>query len=417
VGAMNALAWVAQGFDAARIERTWLRVGPSSIGFRWTTLLLRVAGAFLAVWSALEVVLTLLGSADPGVARLLLRRAATGEAPSWAYDMLAWLVMGAVGTAVALLAPRAEVLLANASAAGDPERWQRGFGRVLVVGLAAHLATRLFGWPWPHRFSATVLLVGGLLWLANRQGGSGRWFRETLVRLLPESGGRGLWRGLSRRRVLESMIAEGDPTRLTSGRVRVLMPAFAVDTGRMCYFVNWCAEPVFREVVERTLGEVVTLGVPDDLVQAAAASSAIPVLFQPVRVSGREFVDASLFSSFVVRASVAAGADALLVVLMSPEGSSGPPSEELNLFEVGARFLELGSWRDLRCELGALPAPWSRDGDPASVCVVEPDTALPGGLLRFEPREAVELVRRGEEDAWRALERAGWLEPAAARVP
>ena len=34
------------------------------------------------------------------------------------------------------------------------------------------------------------------------------------------------------------------------------------------------------------------------------------------------------------------------------------------------------------------------------------------GARRFEPREALELVRRGEEDAWRALERAGWLEPA-----
>ena len=412
VGAMNGLAWVAQGFDSARLERTWLKTDPSSIGFRWTTLIVRVAGAFLAAWATVEIVVTLLGSADTGVGHLFFRRATSAEPPSWAFDSLAWLALGVSGAAAALLAPRAEAWLASASAAGDPERWQRWFGRALVAGTAVHLLTWGLDWPWPHRFSATVLLLCGAVWLANRQGRSGHWLRATLARLLPESGGRGLWRGFARRRVLESLIAEGDPARLTSGRVRLLMPAFAVDTGRMCYFVNWSPEPAFRMALDRTLGDVVPLESPDDLIQAAAASSAIPMLLQPVCVNGRDFVDASLFSSQVVRATVAAGADALLVVLTSPGGTPQLPSEDLNLFEVGSRFLELGSWRDLRCELGTLPPPWSRDGRPASVCVIEPGTALPGGILHFEPREAVELVRRGEQDAWRALEVAGWLASA-----
>jgi predicted acylesterase/phospholipase RssA len=414
VGAMNAVAWVAQGFEAGQLERTWLRVGPSSIGFRWTTLILRVAGFFLAAFAAMEIVLSLFGSANTGLARLFFRRVAAVGAPPWAADSLAWLVVGAVGLMAALVAPRAEAWLASASQAGDPERWQRWFGRVFAVALAVHLLTWAFAWPWPHRFSATVLFVGGLVWLANRQGRSGHWLRLLLARLLPESGGRGLWRGDARRRVLGSLIADGDSSRLVSGSVRLLLAAVAVDTGRMCYFVNWhsTAEP-FREAVDRTLGEIEVLEEPGDVVQAAWASSAIPILFQPVRVHGREFADAGLFSSQVVHATVAAGADALLVVLMSPAVYPQVASDRMHLFEVGTRLFELGGWRDLRSELGSLSSPWARDGDPARVCVVEPETMLPGSMLHFEPREAVELVRRGEEDAWRALARAGWLEPAA----
>ena len=45
----------------------------------------------------------------------------------------------------------------------------------------------------------------------------------------------------------------------------------------------------------------------------------------------------------------------------------------------------------------------------ARVCVVEPAAPLPGGVMDFTPGRAAELIQRGEEDAWAALERAGWL--------
>ena len=33
--------------------------------------------------------------------------------------------------------------------------------------------------------------------------------------------------------------------------------------------------------------------------------------------------------------------------------------------------------------------------------------------IDIDPKNSAELMRRGEEDAWRAHERAGWLEPQA----
>jgi len=418
VGAINAVAWVAQGFETDRLERTWLRLGPSSIGLRRTTLTLRLAGSLLAMLAALEIALALFGSPETGLARQLLHLRAAPQAPSWVYDALAWLVVGAIGLVAALLAGPAESWFANAALAGDPERWERWFGRALLVALGAHLGAWVFGWPWPHRFGATVLLVGGLVWLANRRGRAGQWLRLALARLFPESGGRGLWRGLARRRLLAGMVAEGVPSRLVSGEVRLLVSAVAVESGRMCYFVNWDpVEPGFARAVDQAMGEVQVLRDPAEMLEAAAASSAIPMVFQPVRFRGRDYLDAGMFSGQPLHAAAAAGADALLVVIMSPSVCPRPSSEEMNLFEVGSRLFELASWRDLRSEFGTLPPPWSREGDPARICVVEPESLLPGGLLRFEPREALELVRRGEEDAWRALERAGWLAPEGAAEP
>jgi hypothetical protein len=98
----------------------------------------------------------------------------------------------------------------------------------------------------------------------------------------------------------------------------------------------------------------------------------------------------------------------------------------VSLFEMGGLLLELANWRDLQTELRSLPSDWTRvaardaSGDvtaPARVCVVEPDSALPGGLYGFGRANAIELMRRGEADAWLALERAGWLLPAPGPPP
>ena len=416
VGAINAVAWVAHGFRTAALERTWARVSPGTIGLRWTSLSLRALGLLIALIAALELVLTLVGSDELAVARLVLHRAAdSAHMPSTLWDVMAWIITGALGWLLARTARRAEDWLSRYHGRTDPQALYNGFGWALLIAAVIHVATWVFGWPWPHRFSATVLVIGGIGWLANRPGNTGDWVRSLFVRLSPESGGRGLWRGLARTRLLQALVARGDPGLIVSPDVHLLVNAVAVDTGRMCYFLNWKHPSTrFQDAIECALGEFVELTWPEEMVLAASASSAIPVLFQPVRIVGREFVDAGMFSSQAIHAVIADGADAVLTVLMSPVLCPTPNRTDLHLFEVGARLLELGNWRDLRTEMKSLSPRWSREGDPARLCVVEPDCTLPGGLLRFDPHDTAELVRRGEQDAWRALEAAGWLAPAAA---
>jgi predicted acylesterase/phospholipase RssA len=169
---------------------------------------------------------------------------------------------------------------------------------------------------------------------------------------------------------------------------------------------------VFESKLRDELGEVLHVRDAAMMVDAAVASSAIPGLFQPERVAGRDFVDAGGFSNQPLHVAIAHGADALLVVLLSPSAAPTPAPPPADVAALGGRLLELANWRDLQTELRHMPEGWSRTGDPARVCVIEPVDPLPASLLSFEPERAAVLIELGERDAWRTLEAAGWLEPA-----
>jgi hypothetical protein len=230
--------------------------------------------------------------------------------------------------------------------------------------------------------------------------------------LMPETGGRGLWGGVPRRRVIEKMVASGDPSLLVGPNTGLVIGALAVDSGRVCHFVSWPnAGREFEERVRTELGEVVSMRTPEDAIRAAVASSAIPGVFEPERIDGRDFVDAGGFSNQPLHVALAGGADAVIVVLLTPSQTPTPAPPPDGLFSLAGRLLELANWRGLQMELRQLPAGWTRDGDPARVCVVEPSRALPGSVLGFDPAQASQLITLGEQDAWAAFERAGWLEP------
>jgi predicted acylesterase/phospholipase RssA len=284
----------------------------------------------------------------------------------------------------------------------------------VLLGLwVLYAAIWALGLPWPHRFSASVLLVTTLVWLANRPGQSNRWARLLTQAFLPETRGRGLWSAAGRRRVVERMVAAGEVRRLVDPGTRLVLSALAVDTGRIAHFVSGPPpDDAFVRRLEAELGEVIHVRDPAEVLEAALASSAIPGIFEPVRVRGRDFVDPGGFANQPLHVAIAAEADAVLVVLLSPSGRPSPSAPPRSLFGLAGRLLEVANWRDMQAELRNLPPGWSRDERPSRICVVEPDSALPGGVLGFDPAHAAELIGRGEEDAWRALERAGWLEPA-----
>lgn len=414
IGAVNAVAWVAHGQRTAPIEHAWRTLNPRHLGLRWLGLALRLFGALTAVLGLLEVFLTLAGSREMSGAYWIWKKSSARlDLASTQLDVTSWLVMAAIGVLVALLARPIEDWLARGEGFGDPDRGPRLLGRV-ALGLAlVHLVVWAMGWPWPHRFSATAVLVATVTWLASGPGRTGHWVRHLALGLMPETAGRGLWSGRSRRRVIAELVARGLPSRLVAGSPELIVSALAVDTGRTCHFVNWPhPSDAFVMRVAAELGEVVPLRTAEEVISAAVASSAIPGVFEPERFDGRLFVDAGGFSNQPLHVVLANDADAVLVVLLTPSQSPPSTTAPSNVVELGGRLLELANWRDLQTELANLPAGWSRDGSPARVCVVEPLRPLPGGLLGFDPAQAGHLAALGEADAWRALEQAGWVERA-----
>jgi hypothetical protein len=381
---------------------------------RWMTLALRALGGSVFAIACLEVVLTLAGSHELRMSHWLkLPGPENADILSIVLDAASWLVVGVVG----LLCLRLSRPIDNLLAGVVPPHWSRGWRIGVGVLAVVHVGAWVFGYPWPQRFSATVIAAGLLVWVVNRPGSTGEALRALLLRLMPETGGRGLWGSRARRRLVESLLREGQSARLLDPSVHLLMSACGVDDGRMRYFVNWDVDARFAREVESALGDVVRMRTAEDCVTAAVASSAIPVLFEPVPIAGRDHVDGGVFSNQPLHAVLADEADAVIVVLLTPSAGPSPIGERMNLLALGARLLELANWRDLQTELRSLPPGWTRDARPARVCVVEPREPLAGGVLGFEPERARGHIARGEADAARALREAGWWtpEPDAAR--
>jgi len=328
-------------------------------------------------------------------------------------DALAWGMVATIGWLAAKISRPAETWLANFEDAADPARVSWWLGIALIAGGIVHLVTWGTGVPWPHRFSATLLIAGALAWFGTRPGASGERLRAMIARWLPETQGRGLWGDAARKQLVQKLVRSGNSSLLTEGNTLLVMTALALDSGRIVHFFSGPEPgPGFEERVERGLGEAIRLISPAQVIAAAVASSAIPLAFEPVRISGREFVDAGQFSNQPLAAVHAARADAAIVVLLAP--TEEPPRAQPNehLLALGARLIEIGHWRSLQQELRELPEEWSaaHGHRPARVVVVAPAEPLPGSLIGFDPSRSKQLIRSGECDAWKALRDAGWVD-------
>ncbi len=413
IGAINAVVWLAHGRDTKALEETWRKMRPSNIGLQWVALALRAAGSFAVAVALLEILLTFIGSRELSGSYWIWKKASARlDLVSTQLDVWAWVFAATVGATLVFLSRPIEGWLSRGVPGGDPHRARQLLGRVALGAFALHMLVWVMAWPWPHRFSASLVILLGIAWLGSGEGGFAHALRRMGLGLMPETRGRGLWGGVPRRRVIEKLVAAGDPSRLVGAGTGLVIGALSVDSGRVCHFVSWPgASRDFEERVRAELGEVVPMRTPQDAIRAAVASSAIPGVFEPERIDGRDFVDAGGFSNQPLHVALAGGADAVIVVLLTPSHTPTPAPPPDGLFSLAGRLLELANWRDLQMELRQLPEGWSRDGDPARVCVVEPQRPLPGSVLGFDPEQAGQLIGIGEQDAWAAFERAGWLEP------
>lgn len=415
VGALNAVVWLAHGFKTQILERAWRRIRASSIGMSWFTLGMRALGVFLVILAAVEILLTLSGSPElkilTGFQRL---RDAWGFGfASLVFETVAWTLLGALGYAMAFLTRRLEGVLAHAAPMAESIAGQWWLDVALVTLAILYPVALYLKLPWPWRFHGLLLVFLTAVWLANGPGRSRQWVRGLFLGLMPETQGRGLWQSAARRHLVDRLVRAGDPNRLFDPKVHLIISACSVRDGRMSYFINWDdPSETFRERIREALGDVVPLARPRDVIDATTAASAVPVLFEPVRFRGHEYLDGGIFSNQPIHAVMADGADAMLLVLVSPSSGPRSPTRSASVVELGSRLQELANWRDLQTELRQLPESWTRAQTPARLCVVEPAKALPGWMFAFDPETATRLIEQGEADAWKALERAGWLAPA-----
>lgn len=423
IGAINAVSWLSSNYDAGPIEKVWRESRAEALGVQWVSLAIRVTGAFTALVCVLELVLTAVGSREFSGANWLWRDTSTqADLLSVQLDLTLWILLGLVSAVTALYARRIARRIDRGAAGTDPERLRKNLRNLFLAVGVLYLVVWVMGWPWPHRFHTAVLFLLALAWIASSPGRLGRWTRGMALGLMPETGGRGLWSGRARRRILDRIVAAGDGSRLTGPGTGLVISALAIDTGRIGHFVSWPdPTPDFEQRIDQELGEVIPVRSAADIIDAAVASSALPGIFQPERACGRDFVDPGGFSNQPLHVAIAHGVDAMIVVVLVPSASPSEAPPPADVVALGGRLLELSNWRDLQTELRHLPEGWERKESPARICVVEPVVSLPANVLAFDPERVGELIALGRRDAWSALSRAGWLaeasplEPAAPR--
>ncbi len=411
VGALNAVGWVALGGRTKPLMRMWRGLNASGLGLRWSTLGVRIAGAFLAGLGAAELAMSLAGP-DNLSAWMRGRLKPPPALVPGSSDLVAWLFLLGLGLLLLRGTRWAETMLALWPIGRRVVPARRFMAWLTLMLLALPVLAVLFSWSWPFRANLVLTGVCAASWMVLRfPGRAGALFQAILLRTLPDTRGSGLWSGAARQRIVDNLVGEGDVHRLA--RKRIILSACALDSGTVTYFVNWPTDP---ERFARRMGQpqdrVVVLDQPEEVLAAAMASSALPLVFEPVLLRGERYVDSAMLSNQPLQASLAAGADAALVVLLSSI-TTGPRVPLTNLFSVGARLLEIGQLRDARMDLQRLPPSWRESSRPRPLCIVEPSSALPGGVLGFDPRRHGRLMERGRHDAWRALELAGWLVPAS----
>jgi len=415
IGAVNAVAWLAAGYDAGPIERVWRSARGETLGVQWVSLVLRVTGAFLVVMATFQAVLRLVSSSAFFVQWVWHRPGIEIGQDSVMLDVLVWVMLALIGALMAIFARRVAGGLDQRPVSVDPARARLWLGRAMWIAVGFYLLMWLMPVPWPQTSSASLVILLAVAWAATTRGRLGRWLRGLALGLMPETRGRALWSGQARQRILERLVAEGDGSRLCGPGTALVVTALALDRGTVTHFASWPeTDARFETRLGAELDEVLHVRDADEMIRAAVASSAIPGLFQPETIRGRDFIDAGGFSNQPLHVAIADGADALLVVLVSP---SGLPDEAPldDVVSLGNRLLELANWRDLQTELRNMPPEWSREGVPARVCVIEPPSRLPAAPLVFDPEQAGQLIALGERDAWAALERSGWLERAPER--
>src|SRR5205814_8639900 len=177
---------LAAGHEAGPIGQVWRTARGETLGVDWVSLALRSSGAFSALMALLEMLLTLAGSGELSGASWLWRH---GNA---AWDLLStqleasfWLVFALVGALAVIYARRIATWLDRHAGQAGPAVARTRLPPLTLLAASTHVLVWVMGWPWPHRFSAAVVILLVLAWAASTPGILGRGLRNLALGLMP----------------------------------------------------------------------------------------------------------------------------------------------------------------------------------------------------------------------------------------
>ena len=419
VGSINAAGYAAHSStlvgNAEPVVEGWLAVTPASVGIEWT----RYAWVLGGLMAASAGFGNLIGI-------ILARNGMSLNLPSPA---LTWLWLGLTGLTVMLLYDRMTYIGYVARGFFTAHTWKVDVGKA-ALSLGANLVVWGFligvlrSVHFVSRFLTLLqiypqkagLLAAGVALVALTQ----RWWREALSeslhRVLRLPLRPGLFPNFDRASYLRQRVSD---EQLRASPMRVIFTATDLEHGTPHFFSNTPPEVLAKDPGADAEFVAEQVEVPADLISAVVASSAMPLVFEPIRVGGRLLADGGLCTNQPLRPAMALGADVVFMVMMDTLGSRRPHLE--TFLDVGLRALDILMRQNLLTDLrmsGNVNAACERAAEALGICPEEvelslgprryrylkaiaicPPEALPGAMLDFSPAMTEAAILQGYRDA------------------
>ncbi len=419
IGAINGASFAAhaEGLvgNAEPLVSAWLELTPPTVGVEWTRYSWMIGGALATAFGIVNLAYYLVDS--------------SGYHIHLHHPALAWLSLLLAGLSVLLLYSHIPYVYFVARRIARRSTWRPSkrrlafsvAGNLLVLGfllaMVESLGAQTEVGEMVHAKPLLLALVLAVLFLLQRlRARAHHQVGHYLGRLLRLPFRTGIFTNFERIRFLRRYIPV---ERLRGSAIRMVLTATDLDTGAPRYFTN--ADPatfhgeggVDEKFVTR---ELVRL---DDLMPAIIASSALPIVYEPLTIDGHLHGDGAIVGSQPIRPAVRLGADVLLLISMETPG--GTPEPLRTFVDVGLRALDILMQSNMQDDVTLLRSANRQIEQAAATLGIRPEDVviefegrrfryvkaftirpaepLRGTILEFGGRATEEALLRGYADA------------------
>ena len=380
IGAINGASFAAHADgvvgNAEPLVNAWLELTPHTVGVEWTRYSWMIGGALATAFGSVNLAYYLVDS--------------SGYHIHLHHPALAWLSLLLAGLSVLLLYSHIPYAYYVARRLIRGSTWRPSLRR-LAFSVAGNLLVLAFLLAMLESLGAQAdvselvhakplllaLLLAVLFVLQRLRARAHPQVGHYLGRLLRLPFRTGIFTNFERIRFLRRYIPV---ERLRGSAIRMVLTATDLDTGAPRYFTNadpasFCGEGgVDEQFVTR---ELVRL---DDLMPAIIASSALPIVYEPLTIDGHLHGDGAIVGSQPIRPAVRLGADVLLLISMETPGASQEPVR--TFVDVGLRALDILMMRNVQDDVTLLRSANTQIEQAAATLGIRPEDVV----IEFEGR-------------------------------
>ena len=341
IGSINAASYAAHSEGlvgkADSLVKSWMELTPAMLGIDWSRYIFTLAG---------------LVAASAGIGNLV--RELLEESGIYFHasnPKITWFALSAAGGAILLFADKLSYvghLLWNLARKRpwDPDRrkaWISLGANLLVWGFVilflnlTHIHAPLRGYPYVELSApGTAILVIFFGWLVYRI------LREPLSRLshrflrLPLR--TGLFANFERTKFLRARIPVDG---LRNSEIRVVMTATDLNHGVARFFSNTPVEVLANDPGANKDFVLREFECPEDLVQAAVASSSYTFAYEAVPMDGRLWTDGGVMTNQPILPALRLGADLLVLVMIAPLTGADQSGDIKTFLDVGVQAVDI----------------------------------------------------------------------------